>query len=60
MSIGAGPARTTTMAYPLDGTPNLRPGSELQPTALARCYDPALGLDGCSARTLPTMGCAAS
>jgi site-specific recombinase XerD len=33
------------MAYPLDGTPNLRPGAEQDPTALARRYDPALDLD---------------
>lgn len=33
------------MAYPLDGTPNLRPGAEQDPNALARRYDPALDLD---------------
>jgi hypothetical protein len=35
----------TPMAYPLDGTPNLRPGADQDPTALARRYDPDLDLD---------------
>jgi hypothetical protein len=33
------------MAYPHDGTPNLRPGAEQEPTARARRYDPELELD---------------